>query len=84
MLQVRLAEVERTFLCCPRADPGLMHEAGVRNHYRSAPLQAVSTVHCRWVVWSLASRERRQGVPALATMDVMDTLQVGWNVTCDM
>ena len=57
-------------------------------HYRSALLQAVSTVRptsccCRWIVWSLASRERRQGLPALAPAAVMDRLKLRWKVTCD-
>ena len=86
MLQVGLPELERVFLYCPGVDPGLVHEGWVQNHYRSALLQAVSTVRptsccCRWIVWSLASRERRQGVPALTA--VMNRLKLRWKVTCD-
>ena len=35
---------------------------------------------CRWIVWSLASRERRQGVAALAPAAVMDRLKLRWEL----
>ena len=45
VLQVFVPELERAFLFCPGVDPVLVPEGWVQNHYRSALLQAVSTVH---------------------------------------
>ena len=84
-----LPELERAFLSCPGVDPSLVPEGWLENHYRSslalgrclhntpyAPCSTVSTPCCRWIVWSLASRERRQGVAALAPAAVMDRLKL--------